>query len=125
MSTDPPVLFGLWARFVGWLLARTEKFPKRVAGTFRIRIDNLALDVYERLIEARYQRDRGPVLSRINLDVEKLRLLLRLAHDQQVLDPAAFRHACAELDTVGRMLGGWQRHLRQRDPAERGDRIPA
>lgn len=64
MSTDPPVLFGLWERFVGWLLARTEKFPKRVAGTFRIRIDNLALDVYERLIEARYQRDRGPVPCR-------------------------------------------------------------
>jgi hypothetical protein len=109
MSTEPPVLFVAWERFVGWLLSRTEKFPKRVALTFRIRIDNLALDVYERLIEARYRRERSALLSRINLDLEKLRLLLRLAHDQRVLDLAAYRHACAEVDTVGRMLGGWLR----------------
>lgn len=109
MPVEPPVLFGMWERFVGWLLVRTEKFPKRVALTFRIRIDNLALDIYERLIEARYRRERVPHLQRINVDLEKMRLLLRLAHEQRILDPGAFGYACAELDTVGRMVGGWLR----------------
>lgn len=113
---DPPILFTQWERFVGWLLHRTEKFPKRVASTFRTRIDNLALDVFERLIEARYQRDRQSTLGRINLDLEKLRLLLRLAEAQRVLDPHAFAHACAELDAAGRRVGGWLRQQREAPP---------
>ncbi len=112
MTADIPTVFAHWERFIGWLLQRTEKFPKRVIFTFRTRIDNLALDVHERLIEARYTRDRTPLLSRINLDLEKLRLLLRLAHDQHLLDPRAFSFACGEIDTAGRMVGGWLRHDR-------------
>ena len=34
-------------------------------------------------VEARYQRDREPTLRRINLDIEKLRLFLRLSHEQR------------------------------------------
>lgn len=113
MAPEPPAVFAVWERFTGWLLERTEKFPKRVAFTFRTRIDNLALDVFERLIEARYARERAVLLQRINLDLEKLRLLLRLARDQRVLDPKAFGHACAEIDTAGRMVGGWLRQQRQ------------
>lgn len=106
---EPPVVLAQWERFLGWLLQRTEKFPKRVAFTFRTRIDNLALDVFERLVEARYQRQRSDLLRRINLDLEKLRLLLRLAHEQGVLDHRALLHACEELDQAGRMVGGWGR----------------
>lgn len=105
MSADVPVVFARWERFVAWLLDRTEKFPRRVAFTFRTRIDNLALDVFERLVEARYQRDREPTLRQVNLDIEKLRLLLRLSHDQRILDDKAFAHACGELAVVGRMIG--------------------
>ena len=113
---EPPVVLAQWERFLGWLLQRTEKFPKRVAFTFRTRIDNLALDVFERLVEARYQRQRSELLRRINLDLEKLRLLLRLAHEQGVLDPRALLHACQELDQAGRMVGGWQRQTESVTP---------
>jgi len=109
---EPPVVYAHWERFVGWLLERTEKFPKRVAFTFRTRIDGLALDVVERLVEARYQKDRQGILTRINLDLEKLRLLLRLAHNQRVLDPKAIEFACGEIDQAGRMIGGWLRQQR-------------
>lgn len=109
---EPPVVYAHWERFVGWLLERTEKFPRRVAFTFRTRIDGLALDVVERLVEARYQKDRLGILMQINLDLEKLRLLLRLAHNQRVLDPKALAYACGEIDQAGRMIGGWLRQQR-------------
>lgn len=108
-----PVVFGHWERFLHWLLDRTEKFPKRVLHTFRLRIDNLALDTFELLVEARFSRERAPLLVRINLNLEKLRLLLRLAHDQRLLDPKAFTYACEEIDQVGRMIGGWLRSQTQ------------
>ena len=53
-------------------------------------------------------RDREPTLRQVNLDIEKLRLLLRLSHDQRILDDKAFAHACGELAVVGRMVGGWR-----------------
>lgn len=46
MPADIPVVFGHWEQLLRWLLARTEKFPKSVTLTFRVRIDNLALQVY-------------------------------------------------------------------------------
>ena len=112
MPVEVPVVVVRWEQFVLWLLDRTEKFPKRMAFTFRTRIDSLALDVYERLVEARYQRDREALLRRVNLDLEKLRLLLRLSHAQRALDHRAYEHAAEELQTVGRMIGGWQSQQR-------------
>jgi|GEM_PF-5129134 len=41
MNRREPVLFTHWYEVTKWLLARTEKFPKRVRFTFSSRIDNL------------------------------------------------------------------------------------
>jgi len=109
MPPDVPALFVHWEAFVGWLMDRTTGFPKRIRFTLTGRIDNLALDVHEGIVEARYTRERQPILRRINLDLEKLRLLLRLAHDRRFLDHRSFSHACAEIETAGRMVGGWLR----------------
>lgn len=109
---DVPTVFVHWERFLAWLLDHTEKFPKRLRFTLTNRIDNLALDVFEQLVQARYSRERQAVLERINLELETLRLLLRMAHDRQVLDTRAFAHACEEIDAAGRMVGGWLRHQR-------------
>jgi hypothetical protein len=107
---DVPTLFVHWESFLNWLLDRTEKFPKRLRFTLTSRIDNLALDIYTRVVEARYRRDRVALLERLNLDLELLRLLLRLARDRRVLDHRAFAHACEQIDTAGRMVGGWLRY---------------
>jgi hypothetical protein len=96
------------------LLSRTARFPKIVRFTFSSRIDNLALDVYEDLVEARFSRDTLTVLERINLRLERLRLLLRLAHDLRHLDRQGFEHVALGLDEAGRMVGGWIRERRQR-----------
>lgn len=72
MTPDPP-LFVLWYDFAKWLLNKTEKFPKKIRFTFRGRIDNLALDTIEGIIEARYSKDKKTFLRRIDLNMEKLR----------------------------------------------------
>ena len=96
-----------WEKTLHDLLGRTRKFPKSVRFTFSNRIDNLALDVYEALIEAKYSRDKVDILRRANLDIEKLRLLLRLCHDERFLDRRGFEYVAGALDEAGRMVGGW------------------
>jgi len=110
---DELPIFTRWMQFLEWLLPATEKFPKRVRFTFADRINNLALDIAEDLVEARYSRDKQPLLRRINLRLEKLRILLRLCHRMKYLPHQGYEHAARKLNEVGRMLGGWMKQQGQ------------
>ena len=54
---DLPV-FVAWLDFLAWLLPTTAKLPKHIRFTFANRIDNLALDVVEDLVEASVQPEQ-------------------------------------------------------------------
>ena len=47
-------IFVKWVDFLKWLLNTTDKFPKKIRFSFTPRIDNLALDILENIIELRY-----------------------------------------------------------------------
>ncbi|MBM3260517.1 MAG: diversity-generating retroelement protein Avd [Candidatus Sericytochromatia bacterium] len=108
---DEPVLVARWQQMVGDLLDRTARFPKVVRFTFAARIDNLALDVLEELVEARYASGAGKqaALRRADGRLARLRVLLRLAHDRRYLDHRGYEHVSRGLDEAGRMLGGWRK----------------
>lgn len=109
--TDDLQLFVHWEATLGDLLQRTLRFPKAVRFTFSGRIDNLALDILEQLVEARYTGGARKVaaLRAADLSLAKLRVLLRLAHQQRYLDGRGYEHTARNLDEAGRMLGGWIR----------------
>lgn len=106
---DELPLFVQWMDFLTWLFGVTEKFPKKVRFTLTVRIENLALDLVEDLVEARYTRDKAAVLGRANLRLEKIRVLLRISHTQRYLSHNAYQHAMRALHETGSMLGGWRR----------------
>lgn len=108
MIPEPP-LFILWYDFLRWLLEKTEKFPRKVRFSLSNRIDNLALDIIEGIIEARYSREKQDVLRRIDLDMEKLRVLLRVCHDLKHLDHKGYEFASKKINEAGRMVGGWRK----------------
>jgi hypothetical protein len=108
MIPEPP-LFILWYDFLRWLLEKTEKFPRKVRFSLSNRIDNLALDIVEGIIEARYSREKQDVLRRIDLDMEKLRVLLRMCHDLKHLDHKGYEFASKKINEAGRMVGGWRK----------------
>ena len=116
MGSEALPILVQWEKVLGDLLDRTQKFPKAVRFTFSTRIDNLALGVLERLIEARYSRERTGTLRAANLDLEKLRILLRLCHERQYLDHRGFEHVVRNLDETGRMVGGWLKQQAAKDP---------
>lgn len=94
-------------RFVLWLTPTVEKFPRAQKHLLGDRLQGLALDVLEDLIEATYSRARQPILQRANLRLEKLRFLVRLAKDLRHLDLRRYEHAAEEINEVGRLVGGW------------------
>ena len=60
-------------QFLAWLVPTIEKLPKSHKFTIGDRIETIALDVLEALIEATYTRERTQYLRQANLGIEKLR----------------------------------------------------
>ena len=112
MADEVPPLFVLWEEMLDDLLDRTLKFPKAVRFTFAGRIDGLALDIFERIVEARYAPAgvKREALRHADLSLAKLRVLLRLAHKRRYLDHRGYEHVAERLDEAGRMIGGWLAH---------------
>lgn len=104
-------------RFILWLVPTLNRFPRAQRFLLGDRIQRTALDVLESLIEATYRRRRQPSLSRANLGIEKLRFLLRLAHDLRHLDRRRYEYAARCLDETGRKVGAWMKVHRARQGA--------
>ena len=120
MPNQPPKfeedlsVFVKWTEFVEWLFPHTEKFPRRARLTIALRLENYALDIIEDLTVARYSKNKIELLQKINMNLEKMRILLRLAHKFRYLSTQTYNFACRQLNEVGSMSGGWlkqQRHL--------------
>ena len=111
-SDEDLLVFVKWMDFLAWLLPATGKFPKNARFSFSQRIEGLALDVVEDLVEARYSTEKRGCLRRANLRLEKLRVLLRLSHTLRYLSHEGYQHASRCINEAGRMLGGW---IKQQD----------
>jgi hypothetical protein len=115
-NADLPV-FVFWTGFLDWLLPTTARFPKRARFSFAQRIEALALDVVEQLVEARYSREKTPQLQRINLLLEKMRVLLRISQKQQYLSYKQYEYAVKQLNETGGMVGSWHKQQTATDKA--------
>lgn len=109
-------LFTHWTTFLKWLLQTTEKFPKRIRFTFSQRIENLALDIVEDLVQAQYSKRKTELLRRINLNLEKLRILVRICFEMRHLSGNQYEYASRQINEAGSMVGGW---LKQQKLADR------
>ncbi|MBN1347717.1 MAG: diversity-generating retroelement protein Avd [Phycisphaerae bacterium] len=101
---------------VRWYLGRLGKFPRSQRYGLGQRIEGRLYDVLEGLIRAKY--GSGPVkqatLADVNLNLEVLRMLSRLAHELAVLPHKSHEYAMREMDEIGRMVGGWLKQQRDR-----------
>ena len=102
---------------VRWLIPTVDRFPRRQKFLLGDRLRSTALDGLARLVEATFTRDRSRLLNQVNVDLDKLRLLLRLARELGHLDARRYEHGARRPDEVGRLVGGWRRAHRE---AERG-----
>ncbi|MGK5095045.1 diversity-generating retroelement protein Avd [Deltaproteobacteria bacterium TL4] len=107
-------LFVHWMEFLKWLFPTTAKLPKSIRFTFTQRIENLALDIELELVEARYGRDKVPLLKQINLNLEQLRVLWRLCFELEYVSQKQYEYAVRQVDEAGRMAGGWKKQQEAR-----------
>jgi hypothetical protein len=105
-----------WEDFTGWLLENTSKWPKSARFGLVRRVDDHALDITELLIVARWEpRERKTALREVNLRLERMRFLLRIARSRGVMPAGGFETAMRHVDEAGRMVHGWRETLGARE----------
>src|SRR3989339_1779556 len=106
MSDKPQVLTRIYD-FLLYLIQQVSKFPKNQRYNLGERIENLALDVFEGIVEALYRKEKTQTLQRANLSLEKIRILLRLSKDLELINLHRYEVMTKMLHEIGIELGGW------------------
>lgn len=109
MKPDDYPLFIKWMEILDWVLDRSEKFPKSVRFSLAGRVMNSTFDILDLIVEAIYTKNRKPVLVKINLILEKLRVLFRISFSRRYINSNQFRFINEQLEEVGKMVGGWMK----------------
>jgi hypothetical protein len=65
------------------------------------------LTFFELLIRARKVRPNRIILIDADVELEKVRLHLRLTHELSLLSGGQYEHASRLVVEIGRLLGGW------------------
>ena len=84
-----------------------NRFPKAQRFVLGQQIQNCLLDIAKLIVRANKQRGKLPTLAEIDIELEKLRLLIRLAKDLRLLAMKQYGLIAERIDEIGRLLGGW------------------
>jgi hypothetical protein len=108
-SANRPPIYASLVNLTGWTLDRTASLPRSHRFTFGERVDRLTLDCLELVIEAIYSppAKKAPLLRRVNLNLEKSRVLWRLICERRWISQQQLLFVSQSLDEIGRMVGGW------------------
>ena len=90
-----------------WLLPQVAKFPRSHRFTLGDRLESLALDILEHLVEAQYRSKKLSILYDTNVKLERLRFMVRLAKDLNLLSIRRYEFAARAINEIGSLLGGW------------------
>ena len=90
-----------------WLYPRINKFPKSQRFVLGQRIENSVLAILEGIITANHERHKHPILKKISVELDKLRILIRLSKDLKFISVRQYGFAAKKINEVGKMLGGW------------------
>ena len=91
-----------------WLLQHTARFPKSERFRMAKRVDDSAFRFYDLIARATKSGEkRRSVLLEADLELDRLRLNVRLCVELTLLNNAQYEYAAAALVEIGKLLGGW------------------
>ncbi len=104
-------IFDHWYQTCDWILQTCDRMPKHTRFTISGRIANLALDITALFTESIYSKTRMPLLQKVNLLLEQLRILFRLSKDRRYINLSQYEFISEALNNSGKMTGGWLKTL--------------
>ena len=109
MSERESPLFTKSYDLLKWLLPSTAKFPKQQRFVLARQIEDAAFGFHQAIVRAGF--GSRAALADADVYLTMLRTYLRLACELRYYSVHQYEHAARLVDEVGRLVGGWKRHL--------------
>ncbi len=90
-----------------WLLPHTRKFPKDQRFSMAQRLEKTGFDFYDCILRAAKTKKPYRLLLDADIELDKLRLSIRLCKDLQLLSFQQYEFAAKQVVEIGKLLGGW------------------
>jgi four helix bundle protein len=93
-----------------WLFEKVNTFPKKQRFVLGERIENSTLICIRLIIEANEAHSPQIILQKLytlNIELEVLRSLMRVAYEMHFIKANSLGYITAQIDEVGKMRGGW------------------
>jgi len=90
-----------------WLYPTVNKFPKSQRFVLGQHIENTVLEILEEIIQANQEMNKLLYLKQISIDLDKLRILIRLSKDLEFINVKQYQFVAEKVNEIGKMLGGW------------------
>jgi hypothetical protein len=93
--------------FIKWYVPLLNRLPRSHKFTLGERIINELYDLLEGLIDARYSRQKLPLLEALNNRLDLLRYQTRLLYDFKLISLDRYEYIGRQLQEIGTELGAW------------------
>lgn len=100
-----------------WFELELSKFPKAQRFRLALRIEESILRFYDLVLRASHARKQGALLQEADLELERLRMLVRAAQTLQAMNFKQYETASKKINEVGKLLGGWLKSIKEATPA--------
>jgi hypothetical protein len=100
---------------IKWYVPILGRLPRDHKFMLGDRIVKELYELLEKLIVARYARDKLGQLEILNSQLDILRYQTRLLFDFDLISRKRYQLASQKLDEIGRELGGWIKQQRQKN----------
>jgi len=90
-----------------WIYPAVNKFPKTQRFVLGQQIENTVLNLLKLIIQANSERNKFSDLKQASVELDKLRIIIRLSKDLRFLSIKQYEFASVKINEIGKMLGGW------------------
>ena len=87
----------------------SSKFSKEHKYTLGEKLKNFCGDMLDLIVAANSASDKFQLLKKLDLQLEKIKIHLRIAFDLKAISIGVFEVLSRHLDEIGRQLGGWRK----------------
>ncbi|MBC6474655.1 MAG: diversity-generating retroelement protein Avd [Hormoscilla sp. GM102CHS1] len=99
---------------IKWYVPILNRLPRDHKFILGDRITTGIYDLLDKLIIARYVKEKLDILEGLNGKLDILRYQTRLLVDIGLMKLERYEYVSKVIDEIGKELGGWLKHLRQR-----------
>lgn len=101
------VIFQKLYDLILWMYPLINKFPKKQRFVLGQQLENTLLDILKGIIQANQERNKLETLKQVSIDLDKFRILFRLAKDLKFMSIRQYKFGAEKINEIGKLLGGW------------------